>query len=109
MQTSQAATLLRGDCVRFRMKASKQPSRALQERVAGSGIYSGNGRLKAGGQSRRPFARPERGNGVIRSDTCMLGHSTVLINFFGVTILTDPVLFARVGIRLPGITSVEND
>ena len=33
-----------------------------------------------------------------------LGHSTVLINFFGVTILTDPVLFARVGIRLPGIT-----
>ena len=33
-----------------------------------------------------------------------LGHSTVLINFFGVTILTDPVLFSRVGIRLPGFT-----
>ena len=33
-----------------------------------------------------------------------LGHSTVLINFFGVTILTDPALFPRVGIRLPGIT-----
>src|SRR3954471_5451964 len=33
-----------------------------------------------------------------------LGHSTVLINFFGATILTDPVLFSRVGIRLPGIT-----
>ena len=33
-----------------------------------------------------------------------LGHSTVLINFFGLTILTDPVLFPRVGIRLPGIT-----
>ena len=33
-----------------------------------------------------------------------LGHSTVLINFFAVTILTDPVLFPRVGIRLPGIT-----
>ena len=33
-----------------------------------------------------------------------LGHSTVLINFFGVTILSDPVLFSRVGIRLPGIT-----
>ena len=33
-----------------------------------------------------------------------LGHSTVLINFFGATILTDPVLFPRVGIRLPGIT-----
>src|SRR5215475_1589836 len=33
-----------------------------------------------------------------------LGHSTVLINFFGVTILTDPVLFPRIGIRLPGLT-----
>jgi len=33
-----------------------------------------------------------------------LGHSTVLVNFFGVTILTDPVLFPRVGIRLPGLT-----
>jgi len=33
-----------------------------------------------------------------------LGHSTVLINFFGLTLLTDPVLFPRVGIRLPGIT-----
>jgi L-ascorbate metabolism protein UlaG (beta-lactamase superfamily) len=28
----------------------------------------------------------------------------VLINFFGVTILTDPVLFPRIGIRLPGFT-----
>ena len=33
-----------------------------------------------------------------------LGHATVLINFFGITILTDPVLFPRVGIRLPGLT-----
>lgn len=33
-----------------------------------------------------------------------LGHSTVLINFFGVKILTDPVLFPRIGIRLPGFT-----
>jgi len=33
-----------------------------------------------------------------------LGHATVLINFFGVTILTDPVLFPRIGIRLPGFT-----
>ncbi len=33
-----------------------------------------------------------------------LGHATVLINFFGVTILTDPVLFPRIGIRLPGVT-----
>jgi L-ascorbate metabolism protein UlaG (beta-lactamase superfamily) len=33
-----------------------------------------------------------------------LGHSTVLMNFFGVTILTDPVLFSRIGIRLSGLT-----
>jgi L-ascorbate metabolism protein UlaG (beta-lactamase superfamily) len=33
-----------------------------------------------------------------------LGHSTVLINFFGVNILTDPVLFPRIGIRLPRFT-----
>jgi L-ascorbate metabolism protein UlaG (beta-lactamase superfamily) len=33
-----------------------------------------------------------------------IGHSTVLINFFGVTILTDPVLFSRIGIRLPFLT-----
>jgi L-ascorbate metabolism protein UlaG (beta-lactamase superfamily) len=33
-----------------------------------------------------------------------IGHATVLINFFGITILTDPVLFPRIGIRLPGLT-----
>jgi L-ascorbate metabolism protein UlaG (beta-lactamase superfamily) len=33
-----------------------------------------------------------------------IGHSTVLINFFGITILTDPVLVPRIGIRLPGFT-----
>ena len=33
-----------------------------------------------------------------------LGHATVLINFFGIKILTDPALFPRVGIRLPGFT-----
>ena len=33
-----------------------------------------------------------------------IGHATVLINFFGIKIVTDPVLFDRVGIRLPGLT-----
>src|SRR6201987_2880868 len=33
-----------------------------------------------------------------------LGHATVLINFFGIKVLTDPALFPRVGIRLPGFT-----
>src|SRR6476661_8981548 len=36
--------------------------------------------------------------------TAWIGHSTVLLNFFGVTILTDPVLFPRIGIRLPFLT-----
>jgi L-ascorbate metabolism protein UlaG (beta-lactamase superfamily) len=36
--------------------------------------------------------------------TAWIGHATVLINFFGIKILTDPVLFPRVGIRLPGFT-----
>ena len=51
------------------------------------------------------FARPEPSKWNDRQVTlAWLGHSTVLINFFGVTIITDPVLFSRVGIRLPGIT-----
>jgi L-ascorbate metabolism protein UlaG (beta-lactamase superfamily) len=33
-----------------------------------------------------------------------LGHSTVLINYFGLNILTDPVFFDRCGIRLPLLT-----
>ncbi len=39
-----------------------------------------------------------------RLTAAWLGHSTVLINFFGVTILTDPVLFPRIGIRLGNLT-----
>ncbi len=33
-----------------------------------------------------------------------LGHATVLINFFGFMIITDPVLFPRIGVRLPAVT-----
>lgn len=33
-----------------------------------------------------------------------LGHATVLVNFFGLNLLTDPALFPRIGIRLPGFT-----
>ena len=36
-----------------------------------------------------------------RLTAAWLGHATVLLNFFGVTILTDPVLLARIGIPLP--------
>jgi L-ascorbate metabolism protein UlaG (beta-lactamase superfamily) len=39
-----------------------------------------------------------------RLTAAWLGHSTVLINFFGVNVLTDPVLFPRIGIRFPFFT-----
>jgi L-ascorbate metabolism protein UlaG (beta-lactamase superfamily) len=48
------------------------------------------------------FAKP---NPSTWSDACVtaawLGHATVLINFFGINVLTDPVLFSRIGIRIP--------
>ena len=51
------------------------------------------------------FAKPEPSKWSDAQVTlAWIGHSTVLINFFGVTILTDPVLFPRIGIRLPGFT-----
>jgi L-ascorbate metabolism protein UlaG (beta-lactamase superfamily) len=60
-------------------------------------------------ESSRPiapaFAKPEPSRWSSTQVTlAWLGHSTVLINFFGATILTDPVLFSRIGIRLPGFT-----
>ncbi|MFL6538082.1 MAG: MBL fold metallo-hydrolase [Chthoniobacterales bacterium] len=51
------------------------------------------------------FAKPRpRQWSDTRLTAAWLGHSTVLINFYGITILTDPVLFPRIGIRLPGFT-----
>jgi L-ascorbate metabolism protein UlaG (beta-lactamase superfamily) len=51
------------------------------------------------------FAKPEPSKSSdAQITTSWLGHATVLINFFGITILTDPTLFPRVGIRLPGFT-----
>ena len=51
------------------------------------------------------FAKPEplKWNSA-QVTAAWIGHSTVLINFFGINILTDPVLFPRIGIRLPGFT-----
>lgn len=37
-------------------------------------------------------------------DVAWIGHATVLINFFGVKILTDPVLFDSVGMFFMGLT-----
>jgi len=60
-------------------------------------------------ESRRPiapaFARPSPHRWPNdRLTAAWLGHSTVLLNFFGVTVLTDPVLFPRIGVRLPFVT-----
>jgi hypothetical protein len=60
-------------------------------------------------ESWRPIAtasakpEPEKGSDAAVT-LAWLGHATVLINFFGIKILTDPVLFPRIGIRLPGFT-----
>src|ERR1700732_1554380 len=51
------------------------------------------------------FARPNPAKwSDNRITAAWLGHATVLINFFGIKILTDPVLFPRIGFRLPGLT-----
>jgi len=60
-------------------------------------------------ETRRPivpaFAKPEPSKwNDAQVTAAWIGHATVLINFFGIKILTDPVLFPRVGIRLPGFT-----
>ena len=34
-------------------------------------------------------------------DFCWIGHATVLVNFYGFKILTDPALFDRVGLQTP--------
>jgi len=51
------------------------------------------------------FARPDPQHWDNRNVTiAWLGHATVLINFFGLNVITDPALFSRVGVRLPGFT-----
>jgi L-ascorbate metabolism protein UlaG (beta-lactamase superfamily) len=53
------------------------------------------------------FARPQPNEwSNDRLTAAWLGHSTVLLNLFGVTILTDPVLFARIGVRFPYLFTV---
>lgn len=51
------------------------------------------------------FAKPEPSKwNDAQVTAAWIGHATVLINFFGIKIVTDPVLFPRIGIRLPGFT-----
>jgi L-ascorbate metabolism protein UlaG (beta-lactamase superfamily) len=41
-----------------------------------------------------------------RLTVAWLGHATVLINFYGTWLLTDPALRQRVGLRVPGVLTV---
>jgi L-ascorbate metabolism protein UlaG (beta-lactamase superfamily) len=41
-----------------------------------------------------------------RVTVAWLGHATVLINFYGTWLLTDPALRERVGLRVPGVLTV---
>jgi L-ascorbate metabolism protein UlaG (beta-lactamase superfamily) len=51
------------------------------------------------------FAKPEPLTwNDARVTAAWIGHATVLINFFGINILTDPAFFPRIGIRLTGFT-----
>src|SRR3954469_2388351 len=53
------------------------------------------------------FARPEPSRWSNEQVTAAwLGHATVLINFFGVNIITDPALFPRIGIRIPFLFTI---
>jgi L-ascorbate metabolism protein UlaG (beta-lactamase superfamily) len=62
----------------------------------------------AGGYTRRIQPAPQHPNPARwspeRVTAAWLGHATVLIDFFGVKILTDPVFFGRIGMRLGPIT-----
>lgn len=61
-----------------------------------------------GGFTRRVAAAPARPDPAAWRDdqftAAWLGHATVLINFFGVRILTDPTFFSRVGLRFGPLT-----
>jgi L-ascorbate metabolism protein UlaG (beta-lactamase superfamily) len=53
------------------------------------------------------FAKPTPGKWRDNQVTAAwLGHATVLINFFGVKIITDPALFSRIGIRIPFLFTI---
>ncbi len=58
-------------------------------------VHNSNHKLSKSGHAPDPRSWPA--NGITAA---WLGHSTVLVNFYGVTILTDPVLFGRVGLNI---------
>lgn len=60
--------------------------------------------------SEDPVAAPERPQPELWDDTALtaawIGHATVLINFYGVRIITDPVLSDRVGLDIGGLFTI---
>lgn len=86
-------------------RASSQPSyRSARVRRWATRLWR-DAILQRGPPIATPSARPTPADWTDdRITAAWLGHATVLINFFGLTILTDPALFPRIGIRLPGMT-----
>jgi L-ascorbate metabolism protein UlaG (beta-lactamase superfamily) len=60
-----------------------------------------------GGETTKPKIKPDP---ITWSDKAItaawIGHSTVLINFYGTTIITDPVFSNRIGFNILGMTSI---
>ena len=84
------------------------PKSASRKRFPAGGWYAHLWREWTG-QSGRPLlpalAQPTPSNWRVNElSAAWLGHSTVLVNFFGFVIITDPVLFPRIGVRFPGMT-----
>ena len=72
---------------------------------AGGAVLFSPGKSLAGRKPKYPLFKPEpqkwNDNEI---NIAWIGHSTMLINLYGTLILTDPVLFDRVGPRLLGST-----
>ena len=87
------------------MKASEQPSLHSSRVRRWLGHLFREWTLESWRKITPAFAKPEPLTwNDAQVTAAWIGHATVLINFFGINILTDPVLFPRIGIRLPGLT-----
>ncbi len=72
--------------------------------LASAGFLFFNEKLQAKQPSVSSDFKPDPGNWKEDEiNIAWIGHSTVLINFYGTVILTDPVLFERVGVNIFGL------
>src|SRR6266571_6999157 len=108
---SKAEAVLRNACEALIQSTGVVEEKLQQPTLGGSRVRRWLGHLwrEWTVESWRPiapaFAKPEPAKwNDARVTVAWIGHATVLINFFGIKILTDPVLFPRIGIRLPGLT-----